>query len=372
MNIQPFPTSRHSPSYPQEFQQVILEKTQNFVGRDFIFTAIDDFLHHHQRGYFTIVGVPGSGKSAILAQYVKQNPHTIYYNAQIAGKNRVEEFLKEVCTQLSEWLQTPPQPRRESFTENAAEGSWFLSLLLQQVSDKLQPEEKLIIIIDALDAINPNGQPLGTNLFYLPRYLPDGVYFIFSRRPYKKANSGLLIEAPSQILDLSDYAAENSEDIKTYIQRNLTPNPAKEGGKNYSPPLLGERSHLIGEDENNFMYVHQILKAIAEGFYSQASEFDNIPPGLEAYYQQHWQKIQGEDFSDLAVELLRVLTAAQTQAISTVAIAKILNADIYDVTEFIDDWWEFLQEISINKEISYKLYHSSFRFWLARKIDSLL
>jgi hypothetical protein len=43
-------------------------KSENFVGRDFIFTAINKFLHRYPKGYFTIVGVPGSGKSAILAQ----------------------------------------------------------------------------------------------------------------------------------------------------------------------------------------------------------------------------------------------------------------------------------------------------------------
>ncbi|WP_157162543.1 hypothetical protein [Cylindrospermum stagnale] len=119
------------------------------------------------------------------------------------------------------------------------------------------------------------------------------------------------------------------------------------------------------------MYVHQILKAIAEGFYSQASEFDNIPLGLEAYYQQHWQKMQGEGFSDLAVELLRVLTVAETQAMSTVAIAQILNADIYDVAEIMENWLEFLQETRIDKEINYRLYHNSFRVWLAKEINNL-
>ncbi|OBQ39042.1 MAG: hypothetical protein AN484_23675, partial [Aphanizomenon flos-aquae WA102] len=76
-------------------------KSENFVDRDFIFTTINNFLHRYPKGYFTIVGVPGSGKSAILAQFVRQNPHTIYYNAQIAGKNRVEAFFPEVCTQLN-------------------------------------------------------------------------------------------------------------------------------------------------------------------------------------------------------------------------------------------------------------------------------
>ena len=228
-------------------------KSENFVGRDFVFSTINNFLHRYPKGYFTIVGVPGSGKSAILAQFVRQNPHTIYYNAQIAGKNRVEAFFPEVCTQLNLLLEnlssTPPQPSPQTMTEigfiNANEGSWLFSTLLQQVSEKL-PDQKIIIVIDGLDGIDINSQAVGTNLFYLPRYLPDQIYFIFARRPYQKSHSGLLIEAPSQILDLADYPVENREDIKAYIQRNLTPlTPLPYEGRgeqefSNSPLLAGE------------------------------------------------------------------------------------------------------------------------------------
>ncbi|MEA5551495.1 ATP-binding protein [Anabaena cylindrica UHCC 0172] len=336
---------------------------QNFVGRDFILTAINNFLHRYPKGYLTIVGVPGSGKSAILAQYVKQNPHTIYYNAQIAGKNRVEDFFKDVCTQLSLFLDnfssTPPQPSPQASIEvvNANEGSWLFSNLLQQISDNLPLDEKLIIIIDALDAVDINSQAVGTNLFYLPRYLPNQVYFIFARRPYQKSHAGLLIEAPSQVLDLSDYQVENREDVKEYIRRKRT-----------TETQSSQRNiiELINEDEDNFMYVQQVIKAVADGFYS-VNDVDQIPPDLETYYQQHWLKMQGEGLSDVAVDVLRVLTAGETQAMTTVAISKKINVDVYDVMEVLESWLEFLQEIRVGKEIRYTLYHHSFRLWLASK-----
>jgi hypothetical protein len=66
--------------------------------------------------------------------------------------------------------------------------------------------------------IDRNTQPLGTNLFYLPRYLPDGIYFILTRHPFKREKSGLLIEVPSQILDLSEYSEQNWDDVPSFIQ----------------------------------------------------------------------------------------------------------------------------------------------------------
>jgi len=157
MNTSPSQTSINCASYSREFQQVILEKSQNFVDRPFVFTAISDFLHLYKRGYFTIVGVPGSGKSAILAKYVTENSDVVYYNAQVEGKNCVEEFLRDVCQEI---IETRPITSLHPIPDNATEGSWFLSLLLQKISDRLEPHQRLIIAIDALDAIDRNSQPL--------------------------------------------------------------------------------------------------------------------------------------------------------------------------------------------------------------------
>jgi AAA ATPase domain len=419
---QRLPTDMNNP-YTREFQQVIQEKSQNFVGREFVFTTITEFFQHYRSGYYTIVGAPGSGKSAIIAKYVTENPGVVYYNVQVEGKNQAEEFLRDVCTQLIERLDnspsTPPQPspqaRREQelslqarekgfppFTgglrgvlpDNATEGSWFLSLLLQKISDKLEPSQRLIIAIDALDAIDPDSQPSGTNLFYLPRYLPDKVYFILTRRPFKSEKSGLLIETPSQTLDLSEYPQENYEDVQAYIRRNLTPFPTREGDDdNYSPPLLeeglGERSQLCDRltnvSENNFMYVYHFLNAmpvavlfenpfgeraatIAAGFDSEVFQFDRIPPGLEAYYRQHWQKMQGDNLSSMALAVLQTLVQ-QLQPISAETVAQIINEDAYDVEEVMESWYEFLQPQQFGRKTRYGVYHSNFRNWLARQIN---
>ncbi|MEH2246602.1 ATP-binding protein [Nostoc sp.] len=64
------PITNHLRGHSTEFEEILQEKSHNFVGREFVLTAINNFLHRHNQGYFTIIGVPGSGKSAILAKYV--------------------------------------------------------------------------------------------------------------------------------------------------------------------------------------------------------------------------------------------------------------------------------------------------------------
>jgi hypothetical protein len=353
-------------------------KSENFVGRDFVFSAINNFLYPYPKGYFTIVGVPGSGKSAILAQLVRQNPDIIYYDAQIPGKNRVEEFLTDVCTQLVTKFQSCLNLENQHFDNY---DSSVFSLLLQQISERLAGS-KLIIIIDGLEAINLADQAIGTNLFHLPRYLPDQVYFIFARRPYKKSHTGLLIEAPSQVLDLSDFQRENQEDVQEFIrrkltaetqssQRNLTPLPYKGMGEqefSNSPLLPGEGLGVrFNENEDNFMYVQQVLTAFAEGFYDE-NDVNNFPLGLESYYQQHWEKMQGDGFSDVAVNVLRVLTTGEMQPMSALAISKKIKVDVFDVMEVMEQWLEFLREFREGKEVKYQLYHHGFRLWLRERL----
>ena len=390
------PTMNNSIVNHQEFAAIIHQKSANFLGRDFVFTAIHNFLNRYNRGYFTIIGLPGSGKSAIIAQYIKEdsseNRQVIYYNAELEGKNQAEEFLKYICFQI---IATFDQISLPNLPDNATEGSWFLSLLLQQISDHLQsnqPNQKLIIAIDSLNCINSHLQPPGTNIFYLPRYIPQGVYFLLTRRRFLSDNSGLLIEAPVQSLHLEDYPQENKQDIQAYIQSyiNLSPE-CRDVPWNVSTPnnpstlkswLNTQQinaaefiTNLTNRSENNFMYVSQILAAINNinnninnGFYDQYSQLEtSLPPELETYYQQHLQQMLDLTDKDFAVAVLKIL-AQQTQPISVTDIANLLETDEFDVEEILESWFEFLQVETISGTISnvtvYRFYHDHFRQWL--------
>jgi hypothetical protein len=124
---------------------------------------------------------------------------------------------------------------------------------------------------------------------------------------------------------------------------------------------------LTTESENNFMHLSQILPAIAQGFYSEPFQRDRIPPGLEAYYQSHWQQIKGNGLSSVELAVLNILVQ-QEQPISAQAIADAIDQDDYEVEETLENWIEFLQQQHIDAETRYSLYHSSFRHWLGQHL----
>lgn len=291
------------PRLPTEFELIIQEKIKNFRNFEFVFAAINEFIHRYEHGYFTIVGVPGSGKSAILAKYLTDNPGVIYYNAQVAGKNYAEEFLKSICNQILETLHITSLPGNMNIEDNG-----FLSLLLQKISDNKEPLQRLIIVIDELDAVDKNRQFNSTNILYLPRYLPNGVYFIIARRPFKKDKSGLLIEAPSQILDLSKYKTENWDDVDAFTK--------------HWQKMQGE-----GLSEIQIKVLGALTKAGNHGI--TVKEIGSI--------------INDENYDIF---------------------------DIFDIEEILEQWFEFLQLHQVGKETYYKFYHYTFCNWLAHKVEN--
>src|SRR5262245_46004334 len=87
-------------SHTAALQGLIADKTEGFVGREYVFAAIDSFLASQPSGYFVVEGDPGVGKSAILAEYVRRHGCVAHFNVRSQGVNRADQFLASVCAQV--------------------------------------------------------------------------------------------------------------------------------------------------------------------------------------------------------------------------------------------------------------------------------
>jgi len=342
-----------------KFQALIDRKLKRFVGRRFVFDAIEDFFTKHSNGYFTIVGEPGIGKSTILAKYITDKQCVGHFIIRAGGRNKVEQFLRTVCNQLLERYNLG----YTSLPDRATNDGEFLDELLQKVSKLLPPGERLVIAVDALDEVEKKSEEEDKNLCYLPRYLPDNVYFLLTRRPFIPEEERLLVEAPKHNFNLWKYPKESEKDVKEYIRLFLF-DPEFENGlrqwieaRNLSKEEFTEQ--LAQKSKNNFMYLRCVLSAIAKGEY-QDKNFQELPEDLQGYYQQHWQLMgMTNERQRHKVEIIYILVELALP-VSCQLISEITEQDIYQVQEVLEDWIEFFSEEELKAQICYSIYHSSF------------
>lgn len=357
--LSPQTTSNILP-YSEEFAALIQEKTSSFCGRKFVFEALEQFIDNHTKGYFTVIGDAGMGKSAIAAKYVSDNRAICYFNILAERRNRPELFLKSIRQQLIHRYQL----------QNAGDAD--LRTLLSRVAQNLSSGEHLVIVVDALDEVE---QEPGENLLHLPIALPDRVYFLLTRRPYNLGKKRLTVSpgVPVVELDLTakEYEEFNREDVKAYIRLCLDRDPDYRDGlrkwiqeRHIAPEAFVEQ--VAEKSENNFMYLRYVLPGIAAGDYDDLS-LKELPQGLQEYYQTHWVRMGMETEQQEIMAIILFILVEIGTPIPCEMIADIARKDESQVGRILDEWVEYLTQQEIEGETCYSIYHASFLDFLKGK-----
>lgn len=346
---------------PEEFKSLITEKTRTFVGRKYVFEVIAHFLSTQPNGYFTIVGDAGMGKSAIAAKYVLDHQSPCYFNIFAERRNRPELFLKSIRQQLINRYQW----------EDAGDAD--LPTLLAEVSQKLPDGQRLVIVVDALDEVEQESG--AENLLYLPKELPEQVYFLLTRRPYNLEKKRLAVSpgVPVKELDLtaSEYVDCSRDDVKDYIHLFLNDDADYKDGcrkwiqdRNINPEEFVEE--VAAKSENNFMYLRYVLPEITRGFYDDLS-LKQLPDGLQDYYQTHWVRMNMHTAPNEVMAIALFILVEIGTPIPCEMIAAIADQDEYEVQSVLDEWVEYLRKQEIEGELCYTIYHASFLHFLKSK-----
>ncbi|MEG3960375.1 ATP-binding protein, partial [Microcoleus sp. herbarium2] len=345
---------------PYECETIIQDRTQDFIGRRFVFAAIADFLQKNRKGYFVLEAEPGVGKSAIMAKLVLllKRRCVAHFNSQSQGIVRAEQFLENACLQLIRGFQLnyPQLP------ENATRDGNFLSRLLGEVSAKLGGK-KLILVVDALDEVEIGLQGRGSNVLYLPDALPDNVYFIVSKQPKT------LPLPKHQVFDLMQYSAESLADVKLYIEKRTSHSASIQSWINRQN--LQRDQFVAGvtqQSQNNFMYLRYVLNDIDSGKYSDVT-LNDLPRELEGYYEKHWTRmemaVKDRELCRRKLKVIYLLTKVR-KPVSCDILADFAEEDALDLQEVLDDWEQFLRRNS-DTPPDYSINHASFQRFLHRK-----
>lgn len=349
-----------------DFSSYITEKTNGFVGRQWVFDEISRFLEDNTKGYFFLRGDPGIGKTSLAAQMVKQNGYLHHFNLRSEGINKASSFLRSISAQLIASYNLD----HSYISPDSYEDAGFLNKLLAEVSRKLRSNEKCVILIDALDEVDVAGLADGTNRLYLPKIVPEGIFIIVTLRNDERLmpridcqKDELIIKHNSSrnIADLKDYivAYVNNNDLVGYLQANDL--------------RAQEFVNLIAEkSEGNFMYLRYVLPEISSGAYTERNPTE-IPVGLKGYYEDHWRRMKGNDLNrwfDYKLPTLVGLTIAQ-EPISIDEIAFLTKLKRGQVREVVNEWKQFIHvednDFEGQRVTQYRLYHLSFLEFIAAK-----
>jgi hypothetical protein len=341
------------------------DKTRDFVGRAYVFDAIGEFLNRNRSGYFVVVADPGLGKSAILAEYLRRTGCIAHFNVRAAGISTAKQFLENVCTQIivDFGLQYASLPA------DTCQDGVRLSKLLVEAAAKLSAGERLVIAVDALDEVDLTGHPGGANILYLPKSLPDGVYFLLTRRD---VDLPIVFDTPQALLNLMTHPAQNREDVEFYLRRIIDRSGVKDWINRQNLSTAVFVTELARLSENNFMYLHYVIPAIEEGNYASL-DIRSLPAGLQGYYEDHWRRMgmAGKPTPRVKIRIVYIMCEVR-ESVSRAMVAEFatdqdMKIDELSVQEVFDEWKEFIHMQTKSEGPRYSIYHASFRDFLHRK-----
>jgi hypothetical protein len=349
------------------FDDLIAERTKDFVGREFVDAQLAAFLESHDRGYFVLVGEPGIGKTAWAAHLVMEHRCLHHFNVAAMGIVRPDQCLENLCAQIIARYQLGVT----YLPLTAGRDGGYLDHLLRQASERLNGQ-KLVIVIDAVDEVQiPRGS--GANVLYLPPSLPQGIYLVLTRRPqpvHLETAPGI----PLEPFTLQADTPENQADLRTYL-RWQTEKPEMAA-------RLDERgivpTHFIEElvecSEGNFMYLAYLLPDIAAGEYDPLA-LGRLPRGLRGYYQRFWEELEeakgeGREAWTQFYKPVIGLLAAAGEPVSAGWMGRVLGLDAEEVEDFsLTRWHKFLYRMPLEGKVLWRVYHASFQDFLSEQLD---
>lgn len=300
--------------FVKNFDLLIKDRLQDFVGRDWVFNALQEFMTIHEQGYFFITGDPGIGKSSIASAIVRKYGALHHFNILSESINKSSDFLPSLCAQLILsygllYNDLPAQP------DKLSQNSYFLVKLLKEVSELIQgTDEKCVIVVDALDEVErPVSHRIGENLLHLPHLLPKSVYFVVTWRN-EEDDHGVRpnIACSSEELPVQGKSTKNENDIKLYLSQIAKRPLIRQYFRNWKADIDDFISLMLDKCEGNFMYLRHIIPEIEKGTYENLP-FDILPKGLKNYYEDHWQRMRGRNSSawlQYKLPIIRILVAA--------------------------------------------------------------
>ncbi|AKT39997.1 effector-associated domain EAD1-containing protein [Chondromyces crocatus] len=308
------------------------------------------------RGWVFLLGGPGVGKSAILAELLKVLPEQTprhFIRRGNEGWDRPEVMVQNLCAQIERLFSEPVDT---SLPLDARLGD-----LLRRVSRKmLDPyKQRLVLVLDGLDEAVSDTAGKNPLPRFLPRVLPPGVVLLCASRPVHPDLDGLLQHDKVQRIDLDDgaWTASNEAACRAFWEHYAA---------TFDPPLdatfVREAVRRAG---GNLLHAIR-LRDWLEDQPPERRIVKNIPKQLSGFLSQIWSELLKLDDarSTLVVTGLGVACAAR-EALPAYLFRELLEwSSSSEEEDFLRVTRPFLRQENAHWHPdcpAYRLYHEYFR-----------
>ena len=351
---------------PLEFDADILHHLPKFIGRQWVFRAVEQWLKDPARQrVFWISGGPGVGKTAISAVLSSRYPEVAamhlckFGHAQKSDPRRVvTSVVYQLSTQLHNYEERLAAMDMERLAQDDAP-TLFDNLLVQPLAKLDPPNRPIAILIDALDEATSNEHNdlailIATEFPKTPKWLR----LIITSRPEEA------VTAPLQGLDpfiLETDTETNRADLRDYLHRELAPQMQRSKD---SDAIV---DHIIARSEGVFLYAERVCDDVQKGNLS-LDHLEEFPQGLGGVFWQFFQRQfpNLDEFTRKIRPALRAILATR-EPLPTKTLQRLFgwkDDELRDFSRSLGSLFPVTNEA--NQEVI-KPYHGALADWLADK-----
>jgi hypothetical protein len=343
-----------------DFYQRIEELTETFKGRIVERQKLLEFVVNKNKGFFSIQGNPGIGKSALIAQFFKD----LKANKEIQNLKVIEYFIRRGTTQaqanyLFDYLLRSTDECFPAGKEIRAKSNEIWDLQYQLFSkwrlfSEKEKGKKLLFLIDGLD------EGVENNLVnYLPRENFEGILIIYGSRPGgHKSIDELWSQLPVEHHTKLDLLGLGKEDIRALIYE--VANKYEIDRESVWIDAVQQRS------QGNPLYLKLLCDAMENGEIL-VNDIGALPKKIDEYYKAILDRYA--KYLDGDALLSGLFTFAASKDYLTMEHLRLINklgeATVQRIASTII---EVLFENPTTKNVlDYQLFHESFRDYLLKE-----
>ena len=396
-----------------DFTEYISERTRDFTGREWVFTAINGWLTKPGGSrFFLLTGEPGSGKTAIAGwlhqfAYSKVAPpdgllrltpgflNAVHFcSARDSNWVDPRTFSRSIALQLAKIPEYAHALKdigdkiiniNVQVSAGTAEEVTGLNVYLdvsglnpqeafnRAVMDPLQSiydsgfNEPITILVDGLDESLTHKGDL-TIVWLLSRLekLPSQVRFILTSRSDPRVENEFL-DADGLFLSAAKFDKLSQEDIGRYVDWRLGHDKElMEKEEELANDGVAKLTEMITHKaEGNFQYVTFLLNAMAMGKRS-FDDLEGLPAGLDGLYYKSIERVVelgNKDWSQNYSLFMGVLSVAY-ESLTLAQLEAFTVQSETSVLECLRDLQQFIEEVRPEREQNdeeehYRLYHQS-------------